>query len=158
VKGEEVKESQGVMHVNKKPEEVLQIIANVNKYTKWIDKIEYSKLLTKSPTVFLAYMQVKMPIGVTDRDLVLKNVIKKLKNGGYKVEITSAYNQYPEQEDFIRIKKAYGFWLIKPDKGRTKVVYQFFSDPAGSLPSWVVNMFLVDTPYNTLDNLRNMLK
>jgi len=160
VKGSDVREYKAYVTIKGKditPEKVLKVINDANKFKDWIDKVEYSKLIKQvSPTTNIVYLQIGMPIGISDRDLVLKNVLKKLKNGGYKKEVTSAYNQYPEQEDFIRIKKAYGKWLILPVKGGVKVVYQFFSEPGGSLPTWVVNMFLVDGPYNTLSNLKEM--
>ncbi len=155
VKGSNVKEFKAYTYINASPERLLKIINDANDFKDWIDKVDYSKLLRHpDPNIYIVYIQLGMPIGVTDRDMVLKNVIKKLKDGGYKIEVTSVNNKYPEQEDFVRIKKAYGYWLLKSEKRKTKVIYQFYSDPAGNLPTWIVNMFLVDGPYNTLEALR----
>lgn len=159
VKGSDVKEFKAYTYINASPERLLKIINDANGFKDWIDKVDYSKLVSKpASNIFIVYLQLGMPIGVTDRDLVLKNVVKKLKGGGYKIEVTSAYDKYPEQEDFIRIKKAYGYWILKPEKEKTKIIYQFYSDPAGSLPTWIVNMFLVDGPYNTLTALKEKIE
>ena len=155
VKGSDVKEFKAYTYINATPDKLLKVINDANGFKDWIDKVDYSKSLSHpNNNTFIVYIQLGMPIGVTDRDMVLKNVVKKLKGGGYKIEVTSVYDKYPEQEDFVRIKKAYGYWLLIPEKGKTKIVYQFYSDPAGSLPTWIVNMFLVDGPYNTLKALR----
>ena len=159
VKGYDIKEFKAYTYIKASPEKLLAIINNADKFNQWIDKVEESKLLKKpASNVFIVYLTLGMPIGVSDRDMVLRNEVKRLKGGGYKIDVTSAWNQYPEQEDFVRIKKAYGYWIIKPEKGATKVAYRFFSDPAGSLPTWIVNMFLVDGPYKTLTNLKKMFE
>ncbi len=159
VKGYDIKEFKAYTYIKASPEKLLAIINNADKFNQWIDKVEESKLLKKpASNVFIVYLTLGMPIGVSDRDMVLRNEVKKLKGGGYKIDVTSAWNQYPEQEDYVRIKKAYGYWIIKPENGTTKVEYRFFSDPAGSLPTWIVNMFLVDGPYKTLTNLKKMFE
>jgi len=159
VKGYDIKEFKAYTYINASPEKILDIIEDTEKANQWIDKVEKSKLIKKlSDNACISYVTLGMPIGVTDRDMVLKKEVKKLKNGGYKVIMTSAWDKYPLQEDYIRIKTARGYWIIKPEKGTTKVVYAFFSDPEGSLPSWIVNMFLVDGPYKTLTNLKKMFE
>jgi hypothetical protein len=35
-----------------------------------------------------------------------------------------------------------------------EVTYEVHADPGGNLPAWVINMFLVDTPFNDLKNLQ----
>jgi hypothetical protein len=155
IKDSEVKEFKAITFIKTSPEKLLSVINDARNFKEWIDKVDYSKLVSKpNSNTFIVYLQLGMPIGVTDRDMVLKNVVKKLKNEGYRIEITSAYDKYPPQEDFVRIKKAYGHWSLIPYNGGTKLYYQFYSDPAGSLPTWIVNMFLVDGPYNTLSALK----
>jgi ribosome-associated toxin RatA of RatAB toxin-antitoxin module len=159
VKGYDIKEFKAYTYIKASPEKLLSIINDADKFSQWIDKVEESKLIKKpASNVFIVYLTLGMPIGVSDRDMVLRNEVKKLKGGGYKINVTSAWKQYPEQDDYVRIKKAYGYWLIKPEKGTTKIEYRFFSDPAGSLPTWIVNMFLVDGPYKTLTNLKKMFE
>ena len=43
------------------------------------------------------------------------------------------------------------------DNGIVEVTYQLFLDPAGSIPSMLAATSVVDTPYYTLLNLRDMV-
>ena len=52
-----------------------------------------------------------------------------------------------------------GKWEVETvDDKNVLVSYQFLADPEGSLPSWIINMFLVDDPFKTMQNLREYVK
>ena len=52
-----------------------------------------------------------------------------------------------------------GFWSFTPvDNGKILVRYQVHAEPGGSLPSWLANSVVVDTPYYTMANMVEMLK
>ena len=55
-----------------------------------------------------------------------------------------------------RSKGAYT--LTKLDDNKTSVVWQAHTDPGGSIPTWMVNMLVVDMPYYSLRNLRKVVK
>jgi len=40
---------------------------------------------------------------------------------------------------------------------KTSVTYQVHADPGGAIPVWLANATAVDTPYDTLKNLRDYL-
>lgn len=42
------------------------------------------------------------------------------------------------------------------DDERVELTYQVHLDPAGQLPSWIVNLILTDTPKKTLKNLHKV--
>jgi len=35
--------------------------------------------------------------------------------------------------------------------------FQYYADPGGDIPAWLVNSFIEKTPYKTLLNLRQLL-
>jgi hypothetical protein len=41
--------------------------------------------------------------------------------------------------------------------GNIKVQFQYFADPGGKIPAWLINTFVVKNPYKTLTNLRRLL-
>jgi hypothetical protein len=38
------------------------------------------------------------------------------------------------------------------------VTWQHHTEPGGSIPNWLVNKLIVDTPFNTLRNLRSIVQ
>ena len=71
----------------------------------------------------------------------------------------SAPNNLAEKKDVVRIRNAEGKWIFEDLKnGHIRVTYQFYGDPEGNIPSWIINLFIVDGPYDTLINLRSMSK
>ncbi|MCH7534986.1 MAG: hypothetical protein IH948_04465, partial [Bacteroidetes bacterium] len=79
-------------------------------------------------------------------------------NGTIMYSFMSSPDFIKETEDFVRIRDARGKWqFIQKDGEKIEVIFQFYGDPAGSLPIWLINMFIVDGPYNTLVNLREKI-
>jgi len=106
------------------------------------------------------YIITKMPWPVKDRDIIIHSVIsqhKQTKQVEIKMKASSAL--IPLKKDRVRIKKMSGRWLLIPEKkGMTKVIYETTIDPGGKLPKWLVNAMSTDIPFNTLKNLRSLIK
>ena len=63
-----------------------------------------------------------------------------------------------KKDSFVRIESLVGYWLFeKINEDEIKLTYETLADPAGNLPAWVVNLFIVDGPHNTLTNLHKMI-
>jgi hypothetical protein len=62
-------------------------------------------------------------------------------------------------EDCVPVTKLTGFWRFTPQQdGRIYVEYETHADPAGHLPSWLANSFVVDQPLGSLKNLRKRVE
>jgi hypothetical protein len=65
----------------------------------------------------------------------------------------------PERKDAVRMTFFEGYWLIKPqDDGTVEVLYESIMDPAGSVPAWVANMAVEQTPFDLLESLREQVE
>ncbi|WP_409035051.1 START domain-containing protein [Mucilaginibacter sp. X4EP1] len=65
----------------------------------------------------------------------------------------------PRKKSTVRINNSVGEWIITPvDNNQVRVEYALHVDPAGSFPSWLVNMFSGETPMQIFENLRQELK
>ena len=64
-----------------------------------------------------------------------------------------------ESEGIVRLTEAQVNWeLTALENGSVKVVLEAHINPASLLPSWVTNMLLVDSPYNSMKGLRQRVK
>jgi regulatory protein YycH of two-component signal transduction system YycFG len=133
---------------------------NVNDYPNWQDNCDYAKVIEQqSPNVQYERYYTDTPWPITDRDLVMKMVKEKNKNGSIKYIRTNAPDKFPLDKDFMRIQEAGGEWLLEPlSEHQSKLTYQFYADPGGSLPAWLVNSFIVQGPYNTFSNLKKLVE
>ncbi len=140
--------------INTKAENILNTLKNAAEYPQWIDQVDFAKLLSQNGNNFIVYYTIDMPIGFKNRDIVLNNNILQLSQNKIKINLSAVPKQYPEQDKYVRIENANGYWLLSENNGKTTVTYQFFTDPKADFPEWVVNLFIVDGPYETLSNLK----
>ena len=111
-------------------------------------------------TVQRHYLRFKAPWPVTDRDCAIQYSYRyDAKTRSVKVVATGLPDIYPRQESAIRLTKGYGIWVFTSlADGRTRLDYEFQSDPEGSIPSWLANSTVVDTPMGMLTNFHRMVK
>ena len=63
-----------------------------------------------------------------------------------------------EETRYVRITDAFGYYLFQPlAENRTRMTWQLYVDPAGSLPAWVVNNMLTEIPHLSLKNFRRLV-
>ncbi len=134
--------------------QVYNIIADANNYSSWIDQVSFSKLISKNNSSFTVYYQIDLPAGVRNRDIILYNQIVTYSTAVIKVDLKCNNTAYNIEKSYTRIDDAYGYWLFEASGGKSSVTYQFYSNPKGNFPAWLINLFIVDGPYETLINLK----
>ncbi len=111
------------------------------------------------------YIVSKMPWPVKNRDSVVHSIMTQDKNTK-KVLINMRSNPkaVPLKKGMVRVAAMSGYWEFMPvmvdgkDSKQVKVTYELSIDPGGNLPKWLVNTLAVDFPFNTLKNLRQLVK
>jgi hypothetical protein len=125
-------------------------------HPEWMSGVQSIEVLNEEPEILKYNMHLPFPF--TDRYVVLTS---KIVSGKGSCRVTLEYSDFPpgEVEDRVEVEFLRGYWLFTMvDENTTSVLYQFVSDPGGSLPDWLVNSFIVKNPYHTLDNLRDRLE
>lgn len=156
--GGKVKEYKAITTVNQKLTRVEQLLDDIDRYPDWQSNLESSEIIERidDQTIIGRYLS-STPWPFDDRDIVLK--MRKEKNGSELVyRIENAPDAYPEDEDYVRIPTAGGYWQVtEVDGNKCELVYQFYADPGGSIPKWLVNMFIVQGPYNSFTRMKEVL-
>ncbi|MFE8069446.1 START domain-containing protein [Marinobacteraceae bacterium S3BR75-40.1] len=128
----------------------------------WLQDCTHSELIGKfDPKGYFAYFRTEAPWPVSDRDYVLRYEFEQDPESlAVELRFRSEVAMRPETDDCVRITELEGFWKMTPrEDGAIDVVYQVTrADPAGSLPSWLANAFVVDQPFNTLKRLRRQVR
>jgi len=157
--GSNILEYKAVASFDCQPSELKNELDNPKGYTKWMYNLKAARLLEKTDSNNIyAYYLTSVPWPFNDRDIVVLQKTKIRNDSTILIEISSHPDRYPEQKGIFRIKKAHGYWLLKRKSyGKTGVTYSFFSDPGGNLPVWLVNSFIVDSPYESLKSLKQKI-
>ena len=144
------------MVVKAQMKELERALHEVNHHPEWMAGVKYSGVLNSEPEILQYNMHVPFPF--TDRYVVMSS---KTESDAGTCRVTLEHSDYPAGEVGNKVKIEYikGYWLFtKVDENTTSVVYQFVTDPGGSLPDWLVNSFIVKNPFTTLSNLRDRLE
>lgn len=161
VEGSNLREFKGEMLVKTQMSTIAALLLDGQSAPKWMHQCEKFEVIEQiDPLTAVVYFINGAPWPVSDRDAVVKSVMSQDSESLIlKVDISVVADLIPEDDDYVRIPQMKGFWLFEPkEAGQILVTYQVHANPGGSLPDWLANSVVVDTPFNTMSNMAEMLK
>ncbi len=153
-----LREFRGEVQVKAKLEQVVQALREANAFRKWMPDVITSDLLKSSDTEQFHYIENKAPWPVSNRDGVYHFSYSRPADGSVVVRVEAVPNYLPARDGRVRIPKAEGQWRVVPNTDGVSVSYQMHASPGGSIPNWLANQTVVDTPFGTLKALRRHLQ
>jgi len=159
--GKSLKFYKGVTDINAPAEKIFALMEDVNNTDWWDENLTQIKVLLyekyKRAQYYLVY---DLPWPVTDRDLCVDVTITiDPVTDERKITAVSLPGVIPERNDMVRIKDYRQTWTIIPvDKEMTHVVLEGFVDPAGSIPDWISNMLIIDSPYKAISGVKERME
>lgn len=160
VEASDVAEFKAVMSVEgTNLQQVLEVLTNVDGYKELFPDCSEARLLEREGRYNIVhYSRTKAPFPVDDRDGIyqLRTTISA-NNTKAVLALSVLPDRLPRTDGVVRIPAGSGKWEVEQIGRNVKILYQFHADPGGSVPTWLVNSAIVDTPYNTMVNLRRML-
>ena len=92
------------------------------------------------------YQVTDLPFPIRSRDVIFHVMVTYNQDRSVLVSL-QAKPQRLEETRYVRITDAFGYYLFQPlAENRTRMTWQLYVDPAGSLPAWVVNSMLTEIP------------
>ncbi|MFN7133852.1 MAG: START domain-containing protein, partial [Myxococcales bacterium] len=144
-KGTDVKEVKAVGVIDAPPQQVFRVLADYERYKEIMPYTDESKVVAteQEGKVVHFYSLINAPF-VSKRDYTLRIVDQSdWKDGaGYlKSYWTSSDKGPPPKDGVVRVQKNEGSWHLEPLDGgkKTRANYWVFTDPGGSLPTFIVN-------------------
>ena len=155
-KNSSLKSFRGVMDIHSTMERICTMIGNPNNREWWDKNLSEVKVLSMEKNSYSFYMVVDLPWPVTDRDVCIEtHVSTDAVTGIRTVSAQQLLNVVPENPDLVRIKKYWQTWTIQPrENGIIHLELEGFADPAGSIPAWLYNMFISDTPLKIMREVK----
>lgn len=155
--GSDIMEIRVLSSVKASIEELVEIIYDVNSYSEWISNLETAKILeTVSKRDIYYYYQADVPWPFRNRDDVMRIVMEEKPDSGAVTIVFSGHPDYiPKKDKIVRLSLNKGYWKFTPiSNGKTEIDYIFFTNEGKGYPKWLVNMFIVDGPFDIVSNLK----
>ena len=141
-------------------QEIKEVIFNVEAFSTWINDCKSSEILESINKENLIYhVLVRVPFPFDKRDMVQQMRVTQESETSVKILLENKPDFAEKKHGIVRMPIADGFWQLDAlNDGEVKVEFEYFSDPGGGIPPWMINMFIVKSPYNTLYNLRDLVQ
>ncbi len=138
---------------------IVTLLKDIKSYPQWIYATEGSYLIQrKSDTEFIYYSKIKLPKPVEDRDLIAHMKVVELTDKKCLIKSSSLPKFIAEKPSIVRVKEFKGSWeLTSISNNETLVVMQSHTDPAGTIPPWLINSMLMAGPFETLEKMSKIL-
>jgi len=159
--GKSLKSYRGVTNINAPIEETFAVMEDVNNTDWWDKKLTRIKVLLYEKDKRARYYVVyDLPSPVTDRDLCVDvTVTIDLVTGERKIDAVALNGVIPECNKMIRIKDYRQTWTIIPaGEEMTHVMLEGFVDPAGTIPEWLSNVLIIESPLKAISGLRERME
>lgn len=156
-----IKEVKTVLMINASVSKITAAIVDVENYSKWMENIMNPKILEKvNENDYYLYYEVEAPWPTDNRDIVNHTVITyDQTNNLTLVTSVTAPDYIEEKENTVRITLSEGSWELKElSENKVEITHRLLVSPGGSIPDWIINMFIVNHPYEMHLNLRKMLE
>lgn len=139
-------------------EEFREIIMGINNYPEWMPDCKSAEIIDHpNPNDLTYHMKLKVPFPFSNRDIVQQLVLSE-HDDMLEIEIINRPLKVKETKKYVRLQRAYGKWSIKQASDENiSIRFQYFADPGGDIPAWLVNSFVVKNPHITLLNMKEMM-
>lgn len=159
--GGSIKEFMGVTRIRTTLSALVAVYQDVETYADWMPNTSEARLLeSHGDTAHVHYIVNPAPWPVADRDAIYRfrygqtNSLKTVT-----IHMENIPDFIPEHPGRVRIPEARGVYYFTPmTDNQVKVIFQFYAEPGGNIPAWMVNMRIVDGPYKTLLRLKERVQ
>jgi len=139
---------------------LVAVIKDDKSVPDWINRMKiFKNIKVINDYQWYTYAELSLPWPYNNRDLVSLNTLKKTKDGIIIIDIENRPQFLPQKNKKVRMQHAKGYWRFKDlGNGKTLVTYQFYAQPNLGLPTWIINPLATKGVYNTLKQLRKVVK
>ena len=152
----EIKEIRAETTINTSLSSLVYLIKHIERQTDWAYSIKEAKVVRHySNFHWVAYTMTDAPWPVDDRDCVTDVIMRQLSDSTIYIKSYVVDSILKPKKDVVRIPMIKAHWLLTPiNDHKTSVRFQILLELGGSVPSWVVNLFIETGPYNTLRDFK----
>lgn len=137
------------------------VIRDVPNQTRWVYKTKRSYIIrANSENDLLYYNETTLPWPMSNRDAAIHmKIMEDTLHHELFVTTVGEAAAIPETDKLVRVPRFLGNWSVRnAGAGKIHVHYFLYIDPGGTIPAWVINLFITKGPYETFIGLANQLQ
>jgi hypothetical protein len=154
------KASKAVAVIEASPDRIVSELKKGNQLAAWLPKTDQSTILHWSnPDEYFAYFTHPAPWPVSDRDEIIHYRFEEKEDGSFHIYLRGVADYLPPKSDYVRIPYSKGQWQLLPFEGnKTQITLINHFDPGGTVPAYLLNSSVIDSPIETINNLKKRLQ
>jgi hypothetical protein len=136
------------------------VIMDVNTAGEWLYATKSSSLLKQvSPAEVYYYSEVGLPWPLNNRDFICHlTAIQDPRTKVVTIDGPVVPDYMPQKEGIVRVTRSSGKWIVTPaGANMVNIEYTLEADPGGSLPAWLVNLFVTKGPMESFKKLKEQI-
>jgi hypothetical protein len=140
--------------------QLARFLSDISRQKDWVYSTVSSRLVRRTGDHSLIYYSEKhMPWPLSNRDVVIEmKWALDTVAGTLEVHARSIGGHVSEKKGIVRVPSSTVSWKVQTvGPNMLGVEYLAQADPGGTIPAWVINMFLTKGPYETFVKLREQL-
>lgn len=137
---------------------ILSALRDVDRYSEWMSDCREGRVLSSiDDDNYNTYMRWNMPFPFRDREFV-QQVQITIGDNNVEMNVSPIPDELPLNEKYVRVRSAQIQWQLSSLKdSQTKVIQTGYANPAGKVPTSMVNRFVESGPYQTMLELKAWL-
>lgn len=140
-------------------EDFRRIITDIEIIPDWVPDCKSAEIIESANENDIIYrMVLKVPFPFSNRQNIQQLKLSEAEDE-LKVQVVFRPDKVTADDDIVLMEEGSGEWLIqKVSDKEISIRFQYFADPGGEIPDWLVNSFIVKSPFHSLQRLRKLLK
>jgi hypothetical protein len=155
-----INEFMGVLKTNACIDDVEKLLLDSETTDKWLyNSLGANEIKRNSVRDVTVYSKTNVPWPLTSRDSVINMQHFTYESGNRSIiTMLGLPDSIPEEANYVRVPLLFGFWeLVQGEASQLDITYHLMLDPGGNIPQWIINMFTVDTPFESLKAIDGLL-
>jgi len=159
----DIKELKIEMEVESSLASIVHVVDDLDNYKEWVYKSNGAKLIKRlSATEVIYFNEIDFPWPLCNREVLMHSTLtqdEETRVITYESVVCEEEDLVEVNGDNIRLSDYYSKWTITPQEfGKVNIVYEMKSDPAGYIPTWLINLAIDTGIVETMTNFRTLLR
>jgi hypothetical protein len=157
----DIKEVKCITNFHSSLKNLVCFIKDISAHPNYIYKCKMSFILKNvNDSELYYYHETSTPWPVANRYGVIyykitQNNITKVVT----IKSNGVLGMYPNQKDLVEVPSLNATWTFTPKSdGTVDGEYYLYLNPGGNIPSWLINLFVVDGPFITITKMKELLQ
>lgn len=160
----------GTAVFNTTMDSILAVVFDSSSYVEWLYQCKESTLIEQMNfNERYQYQVINIPFPFNDRDMIIySKLYQDLETGAVIISFLSSPDYCKEKETAVcekinnspyeRVKSIIGSYNFQEVEKGIKMTWIQHTEPGGKLPSWLVNRYVVETPFESFLSIADKLQ